>query len=144
VLISLWNALVSVRHGALAGPNPRNADTLEWEAESPPAVYGTEHVPVVATRHPLWDDFDEHEDPLDERRLDHRRVGLVTTALDADPTGVAKMPEETLTPLLMALALTAFFGALVVKALFVAAAAVLASLGVMAWWLWPRPEKVAV
>ncbi len=142
VLISIWNFFVSARHGAAAGDNPWNADSLEWDVSSPPPVYGTERIPAVATRHPLWDDFDEHEDPLDERTLDHRRVTLVTSALDAEPTGVAKMPEETLTPLFMALTLTVFFGAMVAKAVWVALAAVVLSLVVMAVWLWPRPEKV--
>jgi cytochrome c oxidase subunit I len=142
VLISMWNFFVSMKRGEPAGPNPWNADTLEWESESPPPVYGTERIPTVATRHPLWDDFDEHYDPDDERVLDHRRVTLVTSALDAEPVGVAKMPEDTLTPFLMAVALTAFFGAMVVKAVWIALAAIVASLFVMAVWLWPRPEKV--
>jgi len=145
VLISLWNFYTSVilKRGEVAGDNPWNADSLEWDVSSPPPVYGTERIPAVATRHPLWDQFDEHEDPLDERILDHRRVTLVTSALDAEPTGVAKMPEETLTPLLMALTLTLFFGAMVVKAVWVALAAVVLALFVMAAWLWPAPEKVA-
>ena len=142
VLISVWNFFVSLKHGEVAGHNPWNADSLEWDVSSPPPVYGTERIPTVATRHPLWDDFDEHDDPLDERILDHRRVTLVTSALDAEPTGVAKMPEETVTPLLMALTLTAFFGAMVVKALWIALAAVVLSLVVMAVWLWPEPERV--
>jgi cytochrome c oxidase subunit 1/cytochrome c oxidase subunit I+III len=142
VLISVWNFFVSLRHGEVAGDNPWNADSLEWDVSSPPPVYGTERIPTVATRHPLWDDVDEHDDPFDERILDHRRVTLVTSALDAEPTGVAKMPEETVTPLLMALTLTAFFGAMVVKALWIALAAVVVALVVMAVWLWPEPERV--
>ena len=57
--LSLWNFFWSLSHGAVAGRNPWNADTMEWETESPPPVYGSETIPVVTTRHPLWDDFDE-------------------------------------------------------------------------------------
>jgi cytochrome c oxidase subunit 1/cytochrome c oxidase subunit I+III len=141
VLLSLWNFMISRRSGVRAGNNPWNADSLEWEISSPPPEYNVERIPVVATRHPLWDDFDEQADPDDERLLDHRRVTLVTSALDARPLGVAKMPEETLTPILMALALAVFFGAIVAKAIVIALVMIAAGLAVMAAWLWPRPEK---
>ena len=45
---------VSRRQGAPAGPNPWNADSLEWSVSSSPPVYGSVHVPTVASRHPLY------------------------------------------------------------------------------------------
>jgi hypothetical protein len=104
-------------------------------------VYGSELVPVIATRHPLWDDFDEHLDPED-RALDRQRVAAVSTVLDAEPIGVAKMADDTATPLYMAVALTVLFSALLLKAMWVALAAVIACLLVAAAWLWPEPERV--
>ena len=74
IVISFINFLLSLRWGRLAGKNPWNADGLEWEIESPPAPYGTLHIPVVVTRHPLWDDFDEQYDPNNERVLDGGRL----------------------------------------------------------------------
>jgi heme/copper-type cytochrome/quinol oxidase subunit 1 len=141
ILISVWNFFVSLRLGTLAGPNPWNADSLEWESSSPPQVYGTERIPAVATRHPLWDEYDEHDDPGDNRVLDAGRITAVTSTLDALPAGVAKMPGETLTPLLMTLALTALFAALLVKAMWIALAGVVASLIFAAVWLWPEAER---
>jgi cytochrome c oxidase subunit 1/cytochrome c oxidase subunit I+III len=125
----------------LAGKNPWNADTLEWEAASPPAVYGSEHVPVVTTRHPLWDEFDEEDDPDEDRVFDEGRVTVVTSALDAIPMSVAKMPDDTLTPFLMAVAMTVLFAALLLKAMGLALTATIACLIVAAAWLWPEPER---
>jgi len=35
-LIFIWNFFKSLKSGALAGPNPYNANTLEWQCPSPP------------------------------------------------------------------------------------------------------------
>jgi cytochrome c oxidase subunit I len=142
ILISVWNLFRSLRSGALAGDNPWNADTLEWDTTSPPAVYGTEHIPVVETRHPLWDPFDESSDPTGDRVLDEGRVTVVTTALDAAPIAIAKMPEDTLMPFVMAVAMTVVFAAVLLKALWIAGLATLVCFIVMAAWLWPEPERV--
>jgi len=142
IVISVWNFLRSLRVGEPAGENPWNADTMEWETSSPPAVYGSEHIPVVETRHPLWDEFDESHDPANDRALDEGRVTVVTSVLDGVPVSIAKMPEDTLTPVAMAIAMTWLFAALLFKALWLASAAALASLIIAAVWLWPEAERV--
>jgi cytochrome c oxidase subunit I len=143
LLISLVNVVVSLRRGQLAGPNPWQSDGLEWSMPSPPPVYAFERIPTVASRHPLWDEHDEFADPLDERRLDHGRYTLSTTAVDAVPVAIAKMPEDTLLPLVLALLMTGLFTALLLKALV--AALVVAVVGALAAavWLWPEAEKHA-
>jgi cytochrome c oxidase subunit I len=142
VLVSVWNFFVSLRRGAPAGKNPWNADTLEWSTESPPPAYATVHLPTVASRHPLWDDHDEEHDPNGERILDTGRLTFSTSALDAFPRAIAKMPEDTLMPLASALALTAVCIGVLAKSVAVAAVAALATAVVAAAWLWPEPEKV--
>ena len=57
------------------------------------------------------------------------------------PLAVAKMPEDTLTPFLMAVTLTVLFAALLLKAITLALVAVIASLFVAGVWLWPEPER---
>jgi hypothetical protein len=140
ILISIVN-FVRSRRGPLAPDNPWNAGTLEWDTASPPAVYGSDVVPVVATRLPLWDEFDEEDDPAGERALDDQRVAAVSSVLDAEPLGVAKMAEDTLTPLLMALALTALFATILLKLLWLGAAGLVVCALVTAGWLWPEPER---
>jgi cytochrome c oxidase subunit I len=142
ILISLVNFARSL-HGAAAPHNPWNAATLEWDTTSPPAVYGTEVVPAVSTRWPLWDPFDEHEDPGHQRELAEARVAAVTTVLNGEAVGVAKMPDDTVTPLLMAIGLTVLFTALLLKALWIALAGVATCLVIAAAWLWPEPERRA-
>ncbi len=142
IAVSLWNFLSSMRSGPHAGPNPWNADSLEWDVASPPAVYGGERIPTTATRHPLWDDYDEHEDPTGDRTLDYARITPALSALDGVPIAMAKMPDDTLTPLLMTLALTLLFSALLFKLMWLALAAVIACLAVAGVWLWPEPERV--
>src|SRR6059058_5881764 len=55
VIAMLINFAISRRSGALAGPNPWNADTLEWSIASPPPSYNYLHIPVVSGPNAIWD-----------------------------------------------------------------------------------------
>ena len=143
LLVSIVNFIVSRKSGEPAGSNPWNADTLEWDVSSPPPVYGSVHIPTVASRHPLWDEHDEEHDPNDERVLERGRLTLATTALDAVPVAVARMAEDTVMPLALTLALTAFFTAVLLKALWLVAGLAGVIALCVAGWLWPKIEKVA-
>lgn len=55
LLLFLYNLVWSFYYGKKAGPNPWNAWTLEWLADSPPIAENFERVPVVRSRRPLWD-----------------------------------------------------------------------------------------
>ncbi|HYZ87490.1 MAG TPA: cytochrome c oxidase subunit I [Bryobacteraceae bacterium] len=144
ILLSIYNFVVSMKSGSPAGANPWGADTLEWAIPSPPPVYATEHIPTVASRHPLWDDHDEMADPGDERVLDLGRMTMATTALDAAPDAVARMPEDSITPLLFALAATAVFVAILLKLIWIALAATCIAAIFAAAWLWPSKEQRAL
>jgi len=94
----------------------------------------------VASRHPLWDEHDESYDPDNERVFDHGRLTLVSTWLDAEPYAISKMPEETISPLLVSLALFGFFLALVFQQMWLVLASFVCVLLLSYYWLWPRPE----
>jgi cytochrome c oxidase subunit 1 len=47
MLIFVYNAIVSARHGEIAGPNPWGAMTLEWQLSSPPPVFNFPVTPRV-------------------------------------------------------------------------------------------------
>jgi cytochrome c oxidase subunit 1/cytochrome c oxidase subunit I+III len=143
ILVSVWNFFVSLRSGERAGRNPWHADSLEWSTESPPAPYGSVHIPTVRSRHPLWDAHEEEHDPAGERILDRGRLTISTSRLDAVPLALAQMPQDTIAPLVLSILITAVFTALLLKALWIAAALALLGLLATAWWLWPSAEQVA-
>jgi hypothetical protein len=141
ILLSLVNLIDSLRNGRLAGPNPWNSDGLEWSSDSPPAPYGSAHILVVVSRHPLWDDFDEEEDPDNDRVLDWGRLTPTTSCLDSEPLGIATIPEDSLAPLLMSLALLGFFLTFVFQMVWAALGFVVATFLLGCFWMWPRTEK---
>jgi cytochrome c oxidase subunit I+III len=141
ILLSLINFFSSLKNGRLAGRNPWNADTLEWSTESPPEPYGSVHIPTVVTRHPLWDEHEEEEDPEGERVLDQDRLTLASTWLDADTTAVSRMPEDTILPLLLAAGFFLLFIALTFQWMWLALATVIYSFAIAAVWFWPKPQE---
>jgi cytochrome c oxidase subunit 1/cytochrome c oxidase subunit I+III len=144
ILLSIWNLFMSLRSGPRAGRNPWGADSLEWSVSSPPPPYGSIHIPVVRTRNPLWDDFEEEEDPGGERILDQGRLTLSSSELDANPRTLSRMPEDSIMPLVMALAMAGIFAALTFRLLWVAAAFAVACLISNAIWLWPKHRESEV
>jgi cytochrome c oxidase subunit 1/cytochrome c oxidase subunit I+III len=140
ILVSAVNFIVSARHGTPAGANPWNADGLEWSTESPPPPYGSVHLPTVHSRHPLWDEHEEEHDPQGRRILDQGRLTLATSWLDAKPVAIAKMPEDTITPLVLAIVLAALFTAILLQRLVLIAVLFVLMLATIAYWLWPQEQ----
>ena len=140
VLVSFVNFWVSSRKAPLAGPNPWHADTLEWSSTSPPPPYGSLHIPTVISRHPLWDTYEEERDPQQARTLAEYRATFSTTAIDAVPFAIAKMPMDSILPFLLALVLFGLCIAVVFAALWWALVAAVIGIAVAALWMWPSNE----
>jgi cytochrome c oxidase subunit 1 len=60
--IFVYNLVISLRNGKIAGDDPWDAWTLEWMTSSPPPPYNFEEIPTVHSRRPLWD-LKHPEDP---------------------------------------------------------------------------------
>jgi cytochrome c oxidase subunit I len=146
ILIFLINFVISLKRGAIAGANPWDGPTLEWAVPSPPPVYNFAVIPFVASRHPLWEDrldAEEKRSSLQEGYLlMEGRETLGTTPLDAQPDIILKMPEDTYTPLLLALfSALGFVGLLLDWNRFALLMTVAAGLS-LAVWMWPRRSLV--
>jgi cytochrome c oxidase subunit I+III len=151
-LLLLINIVRSRTAGAVAGPNPWDAPTLEWSVSSPPPPYNFAVIPVIASRHPLWEDrLDETTDRSTVHGgfvLDAGKETVGVTALDAEPDVILKMPGDTLLPLLAALGIVVIFcGMLLLNFWVIGAGAVWIAL-VLLVWLAPRDhpdtERAAV
>lgn len=142
ILLFLVNVVRSLKRGERAGPNPWDAPTLEWLTPSPPPAYNFAVIPTIATRHPLWEDRLLDDGPrsrLDSGLLlDHGKETVSTSALDARPEAILKMPEDSCLPFVMTLTISALFAGMLFHAWWLVGAAALATLAAGIAWLWPQ------
>ena len=139
--LTLINLVVSRYRGAPAGPNPWDGSTLEWSVPSPPPPYNFRRIPIVASRHPLWEarlDESPERSVLDSGlALNHGRETIATTSLDAEADSILKMPDDSLAPLAVGLGLTLLFFGLLWRAWWPAGAGVVVCIAAIAVWLAP-------
>ncbi|MDQ3963340.1 MAG: cytochrome c oxidase subunit I [Actinomycetota bacterium] len=132
--------------GRRAGNNPWRADTLEWAVSSPPAEHGWSVLPIVRSRHPLWDQDDLHSGDHKTQRLVHGisewplrwRAALIVGTGDARPEEVFRVAGPSLWPLVAGVGVVIIFAAELLKlrwGAFVGAAIVIfGAIG----WNWPQ------
>ncbi len=150
VLLTLWNFFRSQWRAVPAPDDPWGADTLEWATSSPPPEYNFAEIPVVTSRHPLWD---RRPPPtatpsaaapvralLVEGALE--KTMAVGEGLDAAPQSTLGIPEPTYLPFVAALGITALFVGLLVKALVVGVVGVAVGVAAVVWWLWRTDEDL--
>ena len=144
ILLFLINVFMSLRNGGAAGPNPWDAPSLEWSTPSPPPPYNFPIVPRIGSRHPLWESRLGEGRRRSELRvgaaLDHGKEALATTALDAIPDAILKMPDDTPAPFIVTLALSVGFAGLLLQAWWLAGIGAIATLAGLLVWLWPERE----
>ena len=149
--ITLLNWVWSRRHGAPAGDDPWDADSLEWATTSPPPHYNFASIPLVASRHPLWD---QHPLPYAESGEEPETTGLgvegavdretpITSGIDTRPEGNLEIPHETYLPFFVALGVAGLFVGLLVKAVVVGALGVGLALMAAVWWTWRTEDDLA-
>lgn len=144
VLLLLVNVVVSLRRGAVAGANPWDAFTLEWAVPSPPPPYNFAVIPTVATRHPLWEDrLHEGEARSAIRQgplLAHGKETFGTTALDAEPDLILKMPKDSWSPFMLTVGMSAMFAGLLLHWWWFAMAGGACMAVALIVWLWPERD----
>jgi cytochrome c oxidase subunit I len=138
VLLFVINGVVSLYRGAIAPPNPWDAASLEWATSSPPPVYNFEHIPVVESRTPLWDQQGEFP-VVTGLRVDDKET-LLTTVVAAVPDLREPVPEASLWPLIAAIATAVLFIASIFSPWAIPFGAVPGAIALIAWF-WPKDMK---
>jgi cytochrome c oxidase subunit I+III len=146
IAVFCWNVVRSFRRGEPAGANPWGADSLEWATPSPPREHGWTVLPIVRSRHPLWDQDDLHSGDPAMVRLVHGlsewplrwRAALIVGTADAKPQEVFRVAGPSLWPLVGACGLVLIFLAELLKArLGIAGGIVVLAVGIIGW-NWPE------
>ncbi len=141
ILITFLNWFRS-RRGADAPADPWGADTLEWATGSPAPDYNFEAIPVVASRHPVWDqpELADGVSAQDGFPLIEGHETLATSLLDAAPEAVLEMPHETIWPFALSAALLVTGYGLLFSAWSVVIVGALGVVTGILGWFWPRGE----
>jgi cytochrome c oxidase subunit I len=138
VLLFVVNGVVSLFRGAIAPANPWDAASLEWATSSPPPVYNFEHIPVVESRTPLWDEQGELP-VVTGLRVDEKEM-LLTTVVAAAPELREPVPEASLWPFIAAVATAVFFITSIFSPWAVPFGAIPSAIALIAWF-WPKEIK---
>jgi cytochrome c oxidase subunit 1 len=101
VIVFLVNVAKAWRRPCDAPDNPWAADTLEWATSSPPPHFNFSAIPVVESRHPMWERSEPM--PVAAGLASDKHEVLVTTLLDAEPDHRIDLPGTSIWPFLMAL-----------------------------------------
>ena len=156
VLLFLLNVGLSLRRGREAGSDPWRGDSLEWSESSPPEDAQFARIPVVRSRHPMWDqatllpvDGDDAEVTRAARLLDHApsrwRGSLVVDVLDGRPTAVAHLPRESVWPFVMSVGFTTLFVGALLDSAWIALAGAAITAAALVGWFWPLDtERTAI
>jgi hypothetical protein len=109
---------------------------------SVPPAYNFAVIPTVGSRYPLWESRmtgQTGETSIAEGfLLDDGRETIGTSALDAVPDVILRMPGDSLAPLLLSLALVAVFVAMLFQSWWLFSGALAASIIATIVWLWPE------
>jgi len=84
VLATIVNVVRSLKHGAIAGPDPWKANSLEWFTTSPPPVNNFDVVPLIRSYEPMKDIRRE----IDQRTSAAPAPGHATVPSGATQVGV--------------------------------------------------------
>ena len=152
IAVFIWNVIRSLRRGRPAGANPWHADTLEWAVSSPPAEHGWSVLPIVHSRHPLWDDRDLHDgDGRLERFINafsqwplRWRAAVIVGTADARPQEVFRVAGPSIWPLVTAVGVVLVFLSELVKLRWAIALAIVVIIVGVIGWNWPVPPPMTV
>jgi cytochrome c oxidase subunit I+III len=152
ILIFLANLVYTRFKGQPAGNNPWSADSLEWATTSPPPNYGFAVLPIVRSRHPLWDQAQLHVGGERMEKLVHAlaewptrwRAALITSTQDARPEEIFRVAGPSIWPFAAAVCMTVIFTAEVFRLHLLTLVGVAGLVIAIVGWHWPEKSPVTV
>jgi cytochrome c oxidase subunit I+III len=119
---------------------------------SPPAEHGWSVLPIVRSRHPLWDQDELHRGEEHLERFVHGlsrwplrwRAAVVVGTADGRPQEVFRVSDPSIWPLIAAGGVVTIFLAELVKLRWGAALGALVIVAAVIGWNWPRPPPMSV
>ncbi len=168
VAVFLYNLFHSIKKGEPSGRNPWNADSLEWAVASPPTNHAFTRIPVVRSRHPLWEQHDdvvqgkegnlpdvEVEESGDSLEYSERltnalvkwpldwRAVVVTSPVDAQPREIFRVATPSLWPFIASVGMVTIFAAEVFNLHTAALVGIGIVLFALVGWHWPDDPKLS-
>jgi cytochrome c oxidase subunit 1 len=139
ILVFIYNVIVSLRHGEIAGDDPWDARTLEWTIPSPPPVYNFVEIPQVHALDDFWHKkYAESPEgipiPVPAGASDH-----AADTGHSDGHGI-HMPSPSYMPLIAAFGMPIMGLGLIYDAALVAVGAAITVVGIYLWALEPATE----
>ncbi len=150
VLLFIINFFYSLRKGKPVESNPWGADTLEWGTKLPAPNYGYAELPIVTTRHPLWEQQTLHSRNMPVKAMledltkwpIHWRAALTTSVLDARPTGIFRVSGPSIWPLVTSVGVITMFAAEIFTLRILVAGGLIVMLIGLFGWHWPDTIEV--
>jgi heme/copper-type cytochrome/quinol oxidase subunit 3 len=147
LVLIVVNLVRSAFRGAVAGPDPWAAPTLEWATSSPPPEYNFAVIPAVSSPYPMWDLEDRAADRLaldrGERVFETGEQTPTSSVLDGEWDEVLEPPSESGKPIVLALSLSGVFAMLLLEHWVTAGVFGAVTALVLVWWHWTEAEPVA-
>ncbi len=139
ILIFIYNVIISVRKGEIAGDDPWDARTLEWTIPSPPPPYNFAEIPQVHALDDFWhrkyaEDAQGKPVPVPAGASDH-----AASDGHGDGHGI-HLPSPSYMPLIAAAGMPIIGLGLIYDAALVAVGAAVLVVGLYLWVLEPATE----
>jgi cytochrome c oxidase subunit I+III len=158
------NVFCSMVYGTRAEKNPWGSDSLEWSFKAAPQVLYP-RIPVVYSRHPLWDDRGRENSAddsdkrvhstksphaLDPERiveiLDHRPTGwratLLVDAITGAPQAIVRLATPSYMPLVTAAGIMLATVGTIVRSYLLVPLGIVVTVAAIIAWLWPDRKEL--
>ena len=156
IALTVLNFIITLRGGRKAGNDPWGGDSLEWSEASPPVNAQFERIPIVRSRHPMWDQTSlrpaEGDDPEIVRayrelagRPERWRGSLIVGVADGRPIALAHLPRRSIWPFVVSVGFLLLFTAALLDHKWIAIAGLAVTAFGVGGWFWPiDTETVAI